>query len=198
MRLSILLVRNHGEELFTLLAGPEVPIATQEHIMREHLILGNVHPEVAEIQRWEPDYNIFRSQKFVKPEDAKAALDKVKADQAAHQKLMDNPALAAKLKKAADKKAADELAANNKKKHEQVTDEAAKAKKAADELAAINVEAHQKATLEMAQRRAKADLALAEMAGEKVAVINEEIASLPVVPPLEVTAPVPPPAGSDL
>lgn len=84
MRTSILLVRKHGETAFKLVAGPEVPITEQIKNFNEALCLGNSHPEIAEVQRWESDSGHFRTIRFHEPETAKALADKIVEENAEH------------------------------------------------------------------------------------------------------------------
>jgi hypothetical protein len=80
MRTSILLMRKHGSEAVELLAGPDVPLNEQEKEFSEALGLGGVHPEIAELQRWDSDSGHQRTIKFEKPEQASARKEKIKKD----------------------------------------------------------------------------------------------------------------------
>lgn len=84
MRTSIIVFRNHGDKAFQLLAGPDVPIDVQVKEFNEALLLGNSHPEIAEVQRWDSDSGIFRTLKFAQPSEAAAAQKKIEDDMAAH------------------------------------------------------------------------------------------------------------------
>lgn len=87
MRTSILLARKHGETAFTLLAGPETPIAEQRQVMHGLMIVSGVHDDFAEVQHWETDCPnaIQRILKFVPTKDHEARQAKLKGEYKAHQ-----------------------------------------------------------------------------------------------------------------
>lgn len=70
-RIVVTLARRHEATKFELMAGPEKPANEQHAEFRKRIGQGPVDDDYAEIQLWESDSGMYRTQKFLTPDEHK-------------------------------------------------------------------------------------------------------------------------------